>query len=174
MDKSFIRAVRCVLSAHSEREEWIGRHSSFTVCYESSIPHISSRIPFGLPLDAATNLPSRPARAACPCKAIQFQFVCSDVFDSPLKQAAATLAHFSFGSCSPIFFRKSWSIVIALYLSPSWKYIPFFFFFRWLFFMVFEDSSSDWLFYIDSRRWRLIFLSKLTDGGCSVGHAGEI
>lgn len=59
MDKSFIRAVACSLCETSE--EWIGRHSSFTVCYESSIPHISSRIPFGLPLDAVTNLPSRHA-----------------------------------------------------------------------------------------------------------------
>lgn len=60
MDKSFIGAPAAVPCAANE--ERIGRHSSFTVCCESSMPHISSRIPFGLPLDAVTNLPFPAAR----------------------------------------------------------------------------------------------------------------
>lgn len=53
-----------------------------------------------------------------PYKAIQFQFVCSDVFDLPLKQA-----RFLPIFLSTVFpFSKTWSIRIAPYLSQSWKH----------------------------------------------------
>lgn len=113
MDKSFIRAVACSLCETSE--EWIGRHSSFTVCYESSIPHISSRIPFGLPLDAVTNLPSR--HASRHVKRFNFNLY-ARTFLTCVKTSDSSPFFFRSVCFSPPFFWKNdASIGIALYPS---------------------------------------------------------
>ena len=103
-------AVFCLRTAN-EKSGSVGTHHSLSAtsqAYRISVHEYLSVFPW-TPLQI---YPRGPARSACPCKAIQFQFVCSDVFDSPLKQAAPRLLPiFLSGRVSslplPLFFRKS-------------------------------------------------------------------
>lgn len=56
MDKSFIRAIAVLRGTNEEWIDRLGTHHSLSVASQACL-HISSRIPFGLPLDSITNLP---------------------------------------------------------------------------------------------------------------------